>query len=159
MTIHQWATKHGVTLEALHELQGILGMHGKHLVTSAVRGTDENSVLSAVRLEAARKGIHLWRNNVGVLNDVNGRPVRYGLANDSKQLNAQVKSGDLIGWRPLLITPALVGHKVAQFVSRECKRPDWQYKGDERERAQLAWAQLVLSAGGDACFVTGEGTL
>jgi hypothetical protein len=119
----------------------------------------EAYVQSCVRLEAANKGLKLWRNNVGVLADERGVPVRYGLANDSKRLNAAVKSGDLIGWRPILVGPEHVGSRIAQFVSRECKRPGWRYSGDEHEQAQLKWAQAVMSDGGDACFASGEGTL
>lgn len=122
-------------------------------------GTSEAAVQAAVRLEAGRKGIHLWRNNVGVLEDSTGRPVRYGLANDTKELNVRLKSGDLIGWRRVLITSAHVGSTIAQFTSRECKRVGWHYVGDAHEQAQLAWANLVIAAGGDAAFCTGVGTL
>lgn len=119
----------------------------------------EAAVQVAVRLEAARKGVALWRNNVGVLLDRRGVPVRYGLANDSSAVNANFKSADLIGIRPVLITPAHLGLTIGQFVSREVKAEGWRYTGDEREVAQLRWAELVLSLGGDAAFCTGEGTL
>lgn len=119
----------------------------------------ESAVQSLVRLEAARKGVRLFRNNVGALIDSRGVPIRYGLANDSKAANAAMKSADLIGWRTIIIEAHMVGQCVAQFVSRECKHVGWHYKGDERERAQLAWAQLVATSGGDAAFCTGEGTL
>ena len=157
--VHQWAVRHGVTMAALQELAGIFGMHGGHDLPPEVKGTSEAAVQAAVRLEAARKGVRLFRNNVGALVDSRGVPVRYGLANDSKQLNEVMKSADLIGWRPLLIEPRHVGTVVAQFVSRECKRPGWHYTGADREPAQLAWAQLVTAGGGDAAFCTGVGTL
>lgn len=125
--------------------------------------TSEAYVQSLVRLEAPAKGVRLWRNNVGVLFDANGRPVRYGLANDSATLNRELKSGDLIGWRPVLVTPDMVGRVIAQFVSRECKPADWRpaLSGErwEHEEAQRRWAKLINDAGGDACFATGEGTL
>ena len=157
--VYQWAARHGVSLQALHELQALFGLHGGHFIPPAVKGTSEAAVQAAVRLEAARKGVRLFRNNVGALVDSRGVPVRYGLANDSKQLNEVMKSADLIGWRPLLIEPRHVGTVVAQFVSRECKRPGWHYTGADREPAQLAWAQLVTAGGGDAAFCTGVGTL
>ena len=157
--VYQWAARHGVSLQALAELQAIFGMHGGHELPAEVKGTSEAAVQAAVRLEAARKGVRLFRNNVGALVDSRGVPVRYGLANDSKQLNEVMKSADLIGWRPLLIEPRHVGTVVAQFVSRECKHPTWHYTGADREPAQLAWAQLVTAAGGDAAFCTGVGTL
>ena len=157
--VYQWAVRHGVTMAALQELAGIFGMHGGHDLPPTVKGTSEAAVQSAVRLEAARKGVRLFRNNVGALKDERGRLVRYGLANDSKQVNEVCKSGDLIGWRPLLIGPQHMGTVVAQFVSRECKEPGWRYTGADREPAQLAWAELVTAGGGDAAFCTGVGTL
>ena len=114
---------------------------------------------SQVRLEAPAAGVTLWRNNVGVLVDLTGRPVRFGLANESSALNARLKSSDLIGWRAVVVTPEMVGRRIAQFVSRECKAPGWAYRGDPREVAQKAWLDLVTVAGGDACFTTGPGTL
>lgn len=127
--------------------------------------TSEAYVQSLVRLEAPAKNVKLWRNNVGVLLDRNGRPVRYGLANDSEKLNRVIKSGDLIGWRPRLITLDDVGRIIAQFVSRECKPVGWRpapVGTSERylhEEAQRAWAGLINADGGDAAFATGEGTL
>ena len=157
--VYQWAARHGVSLQALAELQAVFGMQGGHDLPPEVKGTSEAAVQAAVRLEAARKGVRLFRNNVGALVDSRGVPVRYGLANDSKQLNEVMKSADLIGWRPLLIEPRHVGTVVAQFVSREVKAVGWRYTGADREPAQLAWAQLVTAGGGDAAFCTGVGTL
>lgn len=157
VTIISWATRNNVSHAALAELQAIFRLDvSESLVTT---GNSESAVQAQVRLEASRKGVQLWRNNVGVLTDERGVPVRYGLANDSKQLNAVIKSGDLIGWRSVLITPQMVGSMIAQFTSRECKRVGWSYKGDAREQAQLKWAEVLTAAGGDACFCSGEGTL
>lgn len=113
---------------------------------------------SMVRLEAPRYGVWLGRNNVGALLDKRGVPVRYGLANESKQMNEVMKSGDLIGIRAVLIQPWHVGTTIGQFVSRECKRPGWTYRGDAHETAQANWAALVTKYGGDAKFATGEGS-
>jgi len=111
---------------------------------------------SLVRLAAAREPtVTLWRNNVGVLTDERGRPVRYGLANDSAALNQRLKSADLIGWRSTVITPAHVGTRVAVFASLEVKRLGWRYTGTEREVAQAAWRDMVRAAGGLADFTTG----
>ena len=153
----QWAIRNGVSYRALDELQGIFGIATAFSVVEDERS--EAYVQSLVRLEAARKGIKLWRNNVGVLFNERGTPVRYGLGNDSPALNKTLKSGDLIGWRPLLITSAHVGAKIAQFVSRECKRPKWFYTGTEHEKAQLRWSEAINADGGDAQFVNGEGSL
>lgn len=154
---YQWAIRNGVSVKAIEELMQMFGLHGEH--EAPTEGVSEAAVQSAVRLEAAKKGMRLFRNNVGVLMDARGVPVRYGLANDNKFINTAVKSGDLIGWRPVRITQAHVGTVIGQFVSRECKRVGWHYVGGEHEEAQLAWAQLVVSGGGDAAFCTGTGTL
>lgn len=157
ITLTPWAVRHGIPAQALYELEGILT--GQIPQVEHIPGKNEATVQSLVRLEASRKGCRLWRNNVGVLQDANGRPVRYGLANDSKQVNEVLKSADLIGWRRVLIEPHHVGSVIAQFVSRECKESSWRYSGSKREVAQLNWINLVTADGGDGKFCTGEGTL
>jgi hypothetical protein len=120
----------------------------------------ESRVVSMVRLRAAALGRRLWRNNVGQLLDANGRPVRYGLANESKALNARLKSGDLIGFETITITPDMVGQRVARFLSVECKAEGWKYNPkDEHEAAQMRWANMVNEAGGRAIFATGPENL
>jgi hypothetical protein len=120
--------------------------------------SSEAYVQSEIRLEAARLGVRLYRNNNGALKDEFGRLVRFGLGNESEALNRKFKSSDLIGWRPLLITPSMVGQTVAVFVAREVKHRHWTYCGSEHEAAQRAFIDLVVADGGDACFATGEGT-
>jgi hypothetical protein len=116
----------------------------------------EDAVQALVRLRASQLGWRLFRNNVGVLQDVTGRPVRYGLANDSKQMNTEYKSGDLIGIMPVVITPEHVGHTLGVFASVECKREGWRpTASDKRYEAQCRWRDLVLSLGGYARIVTG----
>lgn len=159
-SVIQWATRHGVSYQAIEELRAIWGEVPIHLPKVDEQDKTEAYTQSRVRLEAPRKGVTLWRNNVGVLrNPETGQPVRYGLGNDAPGLNEKLKSADLIGWRPILITPAHVGKTIGQFVSRECKRPNWKWIGTERELAQRKWALAVISGGGDASFCTGEGTL
>lgn len=119
----------------------------------------EEGVLAAVRLEATRKGLRLWRNNVGAVHTADNRFIRFGLANESQQENTHTKSADLIGIRPLLILPEHVGTIVGQFVSRECKHPAWRYAGTAREVAQENWRRIINDFGGDAAFTVGEGSL
>ena len=102
----------------------------------------ETSHMNALRIEAARHGVLLWRNNVGVLKDITGRAVRFGLANDSKRVNERLKSSDLIG-----------PHQ-GRFCAFEVKLPGWKYTGSGREKAQLAFINLVKEHGGIAGFVT-----
>lgn len=97
----------------------------------------------AVRLEAARRGIYLWRNNSGALPDSRGVPVRFGLGNDSPQINEVLKSSDLIG-----ITPQ------GRFVAFEIKAPGWLGPRTKRERAQENFITLIKQNGGIAGFIT-----
>ena len=157
--IHEWAQRWGVSVEAVRDLQTTLGLYTPPLDPGDPGfGKSEAWAQSAVRLEASEKGIKLFRNNVGALKDERGRLVRYGLGNDSPAMNEILKSGDLIGWRPVVILPHHVGHTIAQFVSREVKAPGWQFTGKGREGPQLTWENLVNSGGGDAAFATGPGT-
>lgn len=158
MNIQNWARRWGVSPQALRELHVEIGLINTNPEAPAV-GNNEAAVQTRVRLEAADKGGVLWRNNVGALKDERGVPVRYGLANESKAMNANIKSSDLIGIRPILITHSHVGCTIGQFIAREVKEPTWQYTGTKRELAQLNFLNIVASMGGDACFVTGEGTL
>lgn len=116
----------------------------------------ESRVQALTRLRAAELGnVRLWRNNVGVLPDQNGRPVRFGLANESAAINKKIKSADLIGWQSVLITPEMVGRIIAQFLSVENKHAQWVPSlTDPREIAQYGWADLVCREGGRAIFVT-----
>lgn len=159
MTIlYQWAQEFGIPLHAVHVLQQRLGLLSLPPLP-ALAGKDEAYVQSLVRLEAAQKGVKLFRNNVGALLDTTGRPVRYGLANESKKINEVIKSGDLIGIRPVLIAQSHVGHVFGQFMSREIKAPGWQFSGNPHELAQQNWANLINSLGGDACFANSSGTI
>lgn len=159
-SVIQWATRHGISYQAIEELRAIWGEVPTYLPKVDELDKTEAYTQSRVRLEAPHKGVTLWRNNSGAFtNAETGQLVRFGLGNDSKNLNDSIKSSDLIGWRPILITPAMVGKTIGQFVSRECKRPNWKWTGTERELAQRKWAQAVIAGGGDASFCVGEGTL
>lgn len=104
----------------------------------------ESTVQAAIRAEAARYGVYLWRNNNGVLQDERGVPVRFGLGNDSPRINAALKSSDLIG----------VHFGTGRFVAIECKPEGWIGVRDARERAQQAYIDLINRAGGVAAFIT-----
>jgi len=79
----------------------------------------------------------IFRNQVGSLPDPRtGRLVTFGLARGS---------ADLIGWRTVTITQAMVGTRLAIFTSIEVKVP----KGRIRPEQQ-AWLAVVQGAGGIA---------
>ena len=149
----EWARRWGVPEPCLADLAKCMGIGvvpPEPPIPAPPQATEAWSQ-SMVRLEAPRFGIWLGRNNVGALLDKRGVPVRFGLANESKQQNEVMKSGDLIGIRPVVVTASMVGCTIGQFVSRECR-------GDAHETAQANWAALVIKYGGDAKFATGEGS-
>lgn len=165
MTLNEWLDRWQVPAAAREELaREVLG-HECATVATNKRGVpgSEAYVQSAIRLEAAyaekRAGVRvmLFRNNVGALQDDEGRPVRYGLANESKAENEVLKSSDLIGWERVIVTPAMVGKPVARFLAVECKEAGWTYKGDSHEQAQQRWLDLVNADGGHARFASAPG--
>ena len=84
----------------------------------------ETVVQQQARLKLARIGSQMWRNNVGACVDDAGRLVRYGLANESSQMNRCIKSSDLIGITPVVVTPDMVGKTIGVFTALECKRSE-----------------------------------
>jgi len=157
VTLDQWASDYNIPQHAIDDLRRRI--HSNNFShTVAEDPLSEEAVQSNIRLEAGRKGIILWRNNVGALKDMRGIPIRFGLANESKQQNERIKSSDLIGIRPLMITQAHVGRVIGQFVSVEVKKQSWKWRGKEHEQAQLRWLELVLGYGGYGMFAnTHEG--
>lgn len=161
MILYQWAHAWGIPFAAVADLEARMGVRDVGVLAVPQKGDpmSEAAVSNRVRVEASRKGARLFRNNVGVLPDDTGRPVRYGLANDSPQVNKVIKSADLIGWQSHRIEPADVGRLVAVFLSVETKAPGWSYSATPREVAQRAWADMVVAAGGRALFVNREGLI
>ena len=79
----------------------------------------------------------IFRNQVGSLPDPRtGRLVTFGLARGS---------ADLIGWRTVTITQAMVGTRLAIFTSIEVKTPTGRIRPE-----QQAWLDVVLRGGGIA---------
>lgn len=153
MTLQTWFLRWGISPEAQQDFMDMVTDGYQMKQTS---GDSETAVSNNYRAHFAESGQGiLWRNNLGAAFDPNGNFIRYGLANDSKQMNKIVKSGDLIGIRKVFITENMVGTTIGQFVSRETKKVGWQYTGDEREEAQANWIALVNKYGGDAQFVGG----
>jgi hypothetical protein len=104
----------------------------------------ETQVQAAIKKGLANiPGLRLFRNNNGVTLSPNGNPIRYGLGNGSS---------DLVGWRTVVITPDMVGQKVAVFTALEVKKP-----GARTEKKHLAeqveFIEALDRAGGIAGFV------
>lgn len=153
MTLYDWARRWNIPLDAVRELQAAFGAYNDG-TCPPVAGRSEAAVQAALRLTASKRGARLWRNNVGAGFMEDGAFVRWGLANDSQRMNEVFKSSDLIGIRPVRIEQRHVGLVLGQFLAREVKPEGWVYTGTERERAQLAFIELINSLGGDARFAS-----
>lgn len=115
----------------------------------------ESDVQNLERLRASQRGWRLWRNNRGVLrNPETGRPVRFGLANETPAEGRTYASADLIGVAPTLITPAHVGLTLGLFVSVEVKATD--VRPLQVPQAQRNWLALMQSLGCIATITNGE---
>lgn len=120
-----------------------------------VEPKNEAEVEQQIKIEAVQYGCILMRNNNGALNDETGRPVRYGLGNDSKAKNDKIKSSDEIGFTRIKISQAMVGRTVAIFTAIEVKHPTkWEPSTtDPREKAQDAFLTWISKNGGIAGMV------
>lgn len=133
-----------------------------------------------ILLAISRTAARLFRNNTGLawtgevtnrwndrkdghdwLTIKNPRPLRAGLC---------VGSSDYIGWDSVVVTPDMVGRKIAVFLALETKDPDElaylqrhyeslrTYEGkDEKKsrlRSQINFIETVKAAGGFAGFAS-----
>ena len=98
----------------------------------------ETHLQQEIRLAVGtRPDLRLYRNNCGSLPDPRtGRLVTFGLARGS---------ADLIGWRTITVTQAMVGTRLAVFCSIEVKTPTGRVRPE-----QQAWLEAVQQAGGIA---------
>lgn len=98
----------------------------------------ETDLQQRIRLAlGTQPDLRMFRNQVGSLPDPRtGRPVQFGLARGS---------ADLIGWRTVVVTPDMVGQRLAVFTSIEVKTPTGRLTP-----AQQAWLGVVRGAGGIA---------
>lgn len=158
--LQDWAAAWGIPTVAMDDLRvRLTGLDVVPTTDMAAVPKSEAAVQAEVRLEASAAGCRLWRNNVGAGFSEEGNFMRWGLANDSKQVNRVLKSSDLIGIRPWIIQPQDVGRLVGQFLCREVKEGNWKFRGTEREVAQMNWINLINSLGGDAAFASRKGTI
>lgn len=142
-----WANRWGVSPVAVAELRAMMGVATTPQLGPTAEGS-EASVQNAIRLEGARRGARLFRNNSGAYQDERGNFIRYGLMNESKSVNSVCKSADLIGIS-----------NTGQFLAYEVKRPGWHFTATPREVAQQNFLNLIVSLGGRAKFITSVGEL
>lgn len=115
----------------------------------------ESNIQTLIQLSVTKHtSAKMFRNNVGTgwvgrvkqtsgdgVYIENARPLYAGLC---------VGSGDLIGWKSVVVTPEMVGKKIAVFTSIEVKEP---HRG-RASREQLNWISNVCESGGIAGIAT-----
>lgn len=162
-TFNEWASAWGISDLAIADLRMRIASYNRQSLPPETRSMSEAAVQSRLIRDASyeRPDVMLWRNNVGAMQDAEGRVVRYGLANESVRQNRVIKSADLIGIRRYTVTPEDVGRDLGVFVSVECKAATWTMpnKPDDHVQAQINWANLVMSYGGVAAFYNGHGPI
>lgn len=148
MTLDEWATRWALPPQAIQELRQITGE-----TADTTSSGSEASVMSECQLLAGQLGVITMRNNVGVLEDQKtGRPVRFGLMNDSQKRNEHFKSSDDICIIPYVVKPHDVGRKFGIFGAIEYKKRNWVFTGAGRETPQANFHRMVNAAGGIAFF-------
>lgn len=103
----------------------------------------ESKAIGLIMLGASREGGRLFRNNCGTLINDRGRPVTFGVANPG--------GSDLIGWQSVIVTPEMVGKKIAIFTAREIKMGRTKVTAN-----QQAFIDAVNAAGGDAKIIRAD---
>jgi hypothetical protein len=96
-------------------------------------GKIQNEILFVV---GSRNDCRLFRNHVGKLQDAKGKWHSFGLCPGS---------GDLIGWKSVVVQPEDVGKTIAVFLSIEVKSEKGVVRSDQK-----AWKEAVLRHGGIA---------
>lgn len=159
--MNEWLTRWQIPGQCWKELVEVLDAPTVGPIKNPGRNDgSETWAQNATRIEASKRGARLWRNNRGAVTTDTGRHVRFGLANDSMKMDKYIKSSDLIGITPVIISEDMVGSMVGVFTSIEMKKPGWTFSPtDGREVAQLDWLKLIISLGGFATFATGPQNL
>jgi hypothetical protein len=147
MTYEEWAMRWALPPQAIQELMLITARTQEPL-----SGHSEEVVAAECRLELGKHGIITMRNNVGVLEDINGRPVRYGLCNETKAMNQALKSSDDILAIPYVVKPHDVGRTIGRIGGLEYKKRNWVFTGQGREAAQSNFHRMLNSIGGIGLF-------
>jgi len=103
----------------------------------------ETPIMHGIMLAVSKVKARVFRNNVGAWKTPDGSYVKYGLCNGSS---------DLIGWVPTVITPDMVGKKVAVFLAIEVKTAT-----GKRAEEQKHFLATVAAAGGIAGVARSDG--
>lgn len=111
---------------------------------------EESSVSKLIQLALGSiRGLTLFRNNVGM--GWTGKMTKVGdkvVLENARPLHAGLFKGssDLIGWKTVVVTPAMLGKKVAIFTAIEVKRN----KKGTASPEQVHFIETVRESGGIA---------
>lgn len=121
----------------------------------------EGNIQNSGRITAAKEGATTFRNQVGAgwvcppnkTKRYTKGGKRYVLLEDPRWLEYgfPVGSGDTLGWKSVVITPDMVGKKIAQFVSIEYKTEEGRPR-----KGQPEWHNAVCKAGGLSGFARSD---
>jgi hypothetical protein len=107
---------------------------------------NETEISNQIRLVASKKGWVLMRNNRGKFRTLDGkRIIEAGLSIKG--------SSDFIGWQSVIITPGMIGQKIAIFIAVEVKATT------KATPEQKHFLDMVQKAGGKAILAKSEGDL
>lgn len=134
----------------------------------------ENDIMKRIQVALTRLSagaLVTFRNNTGTGwtgNEIDKGKAGAVIIRDARPLYAGLCKGsaDLIGWRSLVITPEMVGRRVAVFVAIEVKKPGGRLSKEQRHFLESAWkagaiagvARSEAEAEHIAADFTGRGT-
>lgn len=123
-----------------------LGPGQKKECSSEADVLGEDQVVVDARVRVSELGGRGFRNTVGSYKTKDGY-IQYGLG---------PKTSDIVGWVSTVITPEMVGTKVAIFLAIECKEGGWNHnkKLNAHEQAQKNFLDIVKQSGGRSGFAT-----
>ncbi len=112
--------------------------------------TSEKKIQTDITLELNSENVRLWRNDTGTA--YRGRISRHKdciLIGEPKLISYGLCKGssDLIGFQSKIITPEMVGQRVAIFLAVECKNEDGKATDE-----QIRFIDMVNAKGGKACI-------
>lgn len=120
--------------------------------------TPEGKARQNVRLRAAEWGARLYKNNSGVAYDQGGRPVFFGLGNEGKKGDEDIRTPDDVGFTVVTVTPEMVGKKIAVFTAIDSKKLGFIVKSNytkrTREYGQKKFFDIVNNFNGIAGFAS-----
>ena len=100
----------------------------------------EKELQSHLQRHLNRRGMRLFRNNVGMMQVSQERIIKYGVGGAG--------AADLIGLRPIVVTEDDVGQTIGQFVALEVKG-----EGGRESLLQRNFISIIEELGGYARLV------